>query len=196
MWVMPIITSYCGGGEIRTHDTVTRMAHFKCAGINHYPTPPSWLTVPYFRSFFNFCYTVPMKYLGIDFGTKRVGVAVSDDSATLARPVAVFKNDSALYDELNQVIAHEGVGTIVVGNSAGNPVQFEIDEFIATITLSTMMPVETMTEAFSSMEAHGGKGKERMAARANKAPQKPTDLDARAAAVILQRYLDTKSRKK
>ena len=136
-----------------------------------------------------------MKYLGIDFGTKRVGVAVSDESASLARPVAVLKNDSSLYDELNKIIYMEKVGSIVVGNSAGNPVQVDIDEFIGTITLATMMPVETMTEAFSSFEAHGGKGKERTSARQEKAPKKPTDLDARAAAVILQRFLDKKSRK-
>lgn len=136
-----------------------------------------------------------MKYLGIDFGTKRVGIAVSDDSATLARPLAVFKNDGTLIDEIGKIVVKEGIGTVVMGCSAGNPVQTDIDELIATITLTTMLPVETMTEAFSSVEAHGSKGKERMAARATKAPQKPSDLDARAAAVILQRYLDSKSRK-
>ena len=137
-----------------------------------------------------------MKYIGIDFGTKRIGVAVSDESATLARPVAVFKNGTGLFDELNKIIVDEKIGCVVIGNSAGNSVQFEIDEFIATVTLSTMLPVETITEAFSSVEAHGSRGKERMAARATKAPKKPDDLDARAAAVILQRYLDKKSRRK
>jgi putative Holliday junction resolvase len=135
-----------------------------------------------------------MKYIGIDFGTKRVGVAVSDDSAMLARPVSVLKNDSSLFDELNKIIVEERITGIVVGNSAGNPVQSEIDEFIGVITLSTMLPVETMTEAFSSMEAHGGKGKERTSSRQTKSPKKPIDLDAKAAAVILQRYLDKKSR--
>jgi len=137
-----------------------------------------------------------MKYLGIDFGTKRVGIAVSDESATLARPVAVLKNDGTLLDEIGQILVREGAGTIVVGCSAGNPVQSDIDELIATLTLTTMMPVETMTEALTSVEAHGRKGKEQMAARANKAPQKPADLDARAAAVILQRFLDKNSKKK
>ena len=137
-----------------------------------------------------------MKYLGIDFGTKRVGVAVSDEGGILARPLSVFKNDSTLFDEIDKVIAKEGIGSIVVGNSAGNPVQRNIDEFIGQVTLTSMLPVDMITEAFTSAEAHGRKGKESMAARATKAPAKPADLDARAAAVILQRYLDTHSKKR
>ncbi len=93
------------------------------------------------------------------------------------------------------MVAKDGVECIVVGNSAGNPVQREIDEFIAQITLTMMLPIETMTEAFTSYEAHERKGTEGNAARATRAPQKPFDLDARAAAVILQRFLDTQSRK-
>jgi putative Holliday junction resolvase len=137
-----------------------------------------------------------MKYLGIDYGTKRVGIAVSDSDGTLARPVAVLKNTGALLSEIESMIAREGIESIVVGTSEGNKVQGDITELIGQLTITTFLPVDTITEAFSSMEAHGSKGKERMAARATKAPIKPTDLDARAAAVILQRYLDTKSRKK
>lgn len=137
-----------------------------------------------------------MKYLGVDFGKKRVGLAVSDESATLARPVAVLKNDSSLYREIDSLIAKEDIGAIVVGNSAGNDIAQDIDEFVGAITLSTMLPVDMVTEAFTSVEAHGRKGKEQKNARAAKAPAKPNDLDAKAAAVILQRYLDLKSRKK
>ncbi len=136
-----------------------------------------------------------MKYLGIDFGTKRVGVAVSDEGGTLARPVAVLKNGAGLVGEIEEIIAREGVEGIVVGESSGNPVQRDIDEFVAQITLATMLPIETMIEAFTSAEAHWRMGKERNAARAAKAPEKPGDLDARAAAVILQRFLDKQSRK-
>ena len=141
-------------------------------------------------------YTVPMKYLGIDYGTKRVGIAVSDSDGTLARPLAVLKNTGSLLSDIEGVIARENIECIVIGNSEGNKVQNDISELIGQLTLTTFLPVETMTEAFTSVEAHGRKGKEQTAARATKAPQKPADLDARAAAVILQRYLDTKSRKK
>ena len=94
------------------------------------------------------------------------------------------------------MIAKEGVDSIVIGSSEGNKVQNDINELVGQLTLTTMLPVELMNESFSSVEAHGRKGKEQMAARATRAPQKPTDLDARAAAVILQRFLDKQSNKK
>ena len=137
-----------------------------------------------------------MKYIGIDFGTKRVGIALSDDSGTLARPSGVLKNTSSLISELEGMIAKEGVDSIVIRSSEGNKVQNDINELVGQLTLTTMLPVELMNESFSSVEAHGRKGKEQMAARATRAPQKPTDLDARAAAVILQRFLDKQSNKK
>lgn len=136
-----------------------------------------------------------MKYLGIDYGTKRVGLALSDESGMLARPSGVIKNSPTLVGDIEALVAREGVCGIVIGSSEGNKVQGGIMELVGTLTLATMLPVDTITEAFSSMEAHGAKGKERMAARAVKAPTKPDDLDARAAAVILQRYLDKNSRK-
>ncbi len=136
-----------------------------------------------------------MKYLGIDYGTKRVGLALSDESATLARPVAVLKTSPKLLDEIEEIIVRENVEAIVIGNSAGNKVQQDIDELIGQLTLTTMLPIETMNESFSSVEAHGRKGKEQNSARTTKAPGKPDDLDARAAAVILQRFLDRISRR-
>jgi len=136
-----------------------------------------------------------MKYLGIDYGTKRTGIAVSDESGSLARPVCVLKTSPGLLDEVQEIIGREGAEAIVIGNSEGNKVQGAINEFIAVLTLTTMLPVETMNEAFTSVEAHGRQGKEQMSARKGAAPKKPDDLDARAAAVILQRFLDKHSRK-
>ena len=136
-----------------------------------------------------------MKYLGIDFGTKRVGIALSDSSGSIARPVSVLKNTPKLLDEVQAIISKEGVESIVIGNSDGNKVQNDITEFIGQLSITTFLPVEEMSEAFSSMEAHGRKGKESTSARQGKAPGKPADLDAKAAAVILQRHLDKNSRK-
>lgn len=130
--------------------------------------------------------------MGIDFGTKRVGIALSDEGGSLARPVAVLKNGPGLFEELEDIIEREDVESILIGISPGNAVQGDIAEFIGGLTLRTMLPIETINEAFTSAEAHGQKGKDRNSARTNKAPAKPTDLDARAAAVILQRFLDTK----
>lgn len=133
-----------------------------------------------------------MKYLGIDFGTKRVGLAISDESGGFARPLEVLKNDKSLMENISAIIAKEGVGTIVVGASEGNKVNEAINDFIGLLTFETMLPIEQVTEAFTSFEAHPRQGKESRDARKTKAPEKPADLDARAAAIILQRYLDKK----
>ena len=137
-----------------------------------------------------------MKYLGIDYGSKRMGIALSDSGGSLARPVAVLKNGPGFFQELQDVIAREGVECVVIGASHGNRIQDDINELTAQITLSMMLPVEQINEAFTSVEAHGRKGKESTSARQGKAPGKPDDLDARAAAVILQRFLDKQSRSK
>ena len=133
-----------------------------------------------------------MKYLGIDYGTKRVGVAVSDETATLARPFSTLKNDALLIAELSAIVAKENIGGIVVGLSTGNKVEEAITDFIARLTLETMLPIERVTEAFTSYEAHGRQGKESKTARAAKTPAKPADLDAGAAAIILARFLEKK----
>ncbi len=135
-----------------------------------------------------------MRYLGIDYGTKRVGLALSDESGTIVRTLTVLKNDSKLIEEIEKIIATEGVEAMVVGNSGENKVQTDINEFIWQIFLVTMLPVEQVTEAFTSFEAHGRQGKEGKNARQGKAPTKPTNLDARAAAIILERFLDRKNR--
>ncbi len=135
-----------------------------------------------------------MRYLGIDYGTKRIGLALSDESGTIVRTLTVLKNDSKLFAEIEKIIATEGVEVMVVGNSGENKVQTDINEFIGQITLVTMLPVEQVTEAFTSYEAHGRQGKEGNNARQSKAPIKPTNLDARAAAIILERFLERKNK--
>lgn len=132
-----------------------------------------------------------MKYMGIDFGTKRVGIALSDSDGVLAKPHSVLKNDTELLDSVETLAQKEEVGGFVIGKSEGNAIQQDIDEFIAQLSLTTMLPVETMNESFSSVIAHGSLGKESLHARKGKI-KKGGELDAKAAAVILQRYLDTK----
>ena len=140
-----------------------------------------------------------MKYLGIDYGTKRVGLAASDESGTLARPFAVILNDKKLIAEIAGIVAKEGIESIVVGYSQSNDggdnkVNEAIQDFVASLTLETMLPIDMMNEAFTSYEAHGRKGKESNDARQMKAPTKPADLDARAAAIILERFLEKKKK--
>ncbi|MFM7088133.1 MAG: Holliday junction resolvase RuvX [Candidatus Paceibacterota bacterium] len=136
-----------------------------------------------------------MKYLGIDFGTKHIGVAISDDLGQIAFPKTVLKNDTSLLENIRSVIEQESVDAIVLGesiNEAGvaNSVHAGTKELAALLEQGGYT-VYFEKEFWSSFEAHGREGKERFAARKQKVV-KTTGLDAKAAAVILQRFLDRK----
>lgn len=123
-----------------------------------------------------------MKYLGIDYGTKRVGVAVSSADGTIAFPKTVLANDEHLINGLAGVVAAEGVDAIVIGEPKtleghDNPLVEKTEQFITLLERQFNVPVHREREAFSSVEA------------ARFAPPGEKYDDA-AAAIILQRFLD------
>ncbi len=127
-----------------------------------------------------------MKYLGIDYGTKRVGVAVSDSDGKIAFPRTVLANDDTLFSHLKGIAADERVETIVVGDTrafAGleNPITKGLEAFVGELRKHTGLPIMLGWEAGSSIEAS------RYAEKGNEHD------DAAAAAIILQRYLDMRS---
>lgn len=135
-----------------------------------------------------------MKYLGIDFGTKRVGIAISDENGTFAFPKTILKNDKQLILNLGAIIQNEKIESIVIGESLNeqglaNKVNQDIKNFIEILNKEFNLPIEKEKEFFSSFEAHGRLGKESMSDRKTKI-EKGNDLDSKAAAIILQRYLD------
>ncbi len=132
-----------------------------------------------------------MKTLGIDYGTKRVGVAVSDDTATLAFPKAVLRNSHTLLDEIKSIIKNNRVKEIVVGQSLNtdgseNLLMEDIKRFVTILEKEIGLAVFLEPEFFTSEEARKGKK--------NGGVSKHM-MDASAAALILQRYLDKKSSK-
>jgi len=140
-----------------------------------------------------------MKYLGIDYGTKRVGFALSDDSGTLAFPHEVLPNAIGLTAAIEDMIRTEKIDEIVMGESMNldgtdNPVQKQIKGFAEALERRFEVPVRFEKEFLTSYEAHGRQGKESNNARQTKFAA-PTELDARAAALILQRYLDKQKKK-
>jgi putative Holliday junction resolvase len=135
-----------------------------------------------------------MKYLGIDFGTKRIGLAISDENATFAFPKETLKNDANLLSNLKNILINENIGFIVIGESLdndgmSNQVNQDIKDFIETLNKKFTLPIYKEKEFFSSFEAHGRLGKESLNDRKTKI-EKGNDLDSKAAAIILQRYLD------
>jgi putative Holliday junction resolvase len=127
-----------------------------------------------------------MRALGIDYGSKRVGVALSDDTKTIATPYVVFPNNANLVSALQEIISKEDVDVIVMGDSHTyrgdpNPVMEEIVEFKERLEKVTTLPVHLESEVLTSVQA----------------ARHETDRslrDASAAALILQSYLDKQKR--
>lgn len=127
-----------------------------------------------------------MKILGIDYGTKRVGIAISDDTASLAFPKAVLRNTHTLLSEIKSTVAENNVQKIVVGQSLDldgkeNLLMDDIKRFVTMLEGEIKLPVYLEPEFFTSQEAHKGKKAGEVS---------PHMIDAVAAALILQRFLD------
>ena len=131
------------------------------------------------------CYDVCMRYLGIDYGTKRVGIAVSDESGTLAFPYAILENGKSLIGEIKAICIKEQITNIVIGESVdykGQPnlVMEEIKRFVAELHEAVAIPVVQEREFLSTRQA-----------RFFQTDKK--HVDDSAAAIILQSYLDKKN---
>jgi putative holliday junction resolvase len=126
----------------------------------------------------------PNRFLGIDYGTKRIGLAISDDRGMLAFPKVILENDRQALPKIAAVIKEENIGTVVVGDSVDlkgqpNALAQDIEIFIADLGKFDV-PIFKEKEFLTTVEARKFHG-----------PNSP--VDASAAALILQRYLDRKN---
>ncbi len=138
-----------------------------------------------------------MKYLGIDYGSKRVGIGISDDGGALAFPYKILPNNLELIDAVHNICGEEGISAIVIGEShdlSGKPnkVMGSIEEFKRNLEAELDLPIYMQQEFMTSVEARGRSGKEQNNAR-KITKEKSVPVDASAAALILQRYLDKKN---
>lgn len=136
--------------------------------------------------------------MGLDIGDRRIGVAVSDATGTLARPLGVLRPsglDVDALDIVSQEIARlageeDGVGAIVVGlphRLDGSPTDMtlRVEQFARRLGTKTALPITFQDERLSSREAES-----RLAIRDKDWRSRKARLDAAAAAIILQDYLD------
>jgi len=133
-----------------------------------------------------------MKYLGIDYGTKRIGLALSDDDGRVAFPHAVIKASSSALSEVHALIEERGVGTVVLGESRDfsgerNAVMEDIELFKKDLEELANVPVHYEQELFTSAQAARQFAPEEGSRKQNPSQEM---LDASAAALILQSYLD------
>ena len=127
-----------------------------------------------------------MKVLALDYGSARTGVAVSDPTGTLARPLEVVENAStpAGLQHLAELAEREGVEQIVVGlpvtlrGERGAQAE-ETEAFVWALRTVTEVPIESFDERFTTKLAE---------AQPSEAPS-----DAVAAAHLLSTYLEWKS---
>ena len=129
-----------------------------------------------------------MKTLGIDYGTKKIGLAVSDEEGRVGFPRSVLQNDKNIIPAILQICKNEKIGGIVLGESLDyggepNKVMEKISAFKIQLEKVTGAPVYFESEFLTSKQARNvyDSGK---------------NNDASAAALILQSYLDKLKNKK
>ena len=137
-----------------------------------------------------------MRILAIDYGEKRIGLAVSDEMEITARGISVIerKSKKADMEAIAAAISECGAGAVVVGyplrldGTAG--IQCEkVDRFIASLKAAIPVPVIAWDETLSTKEAE-----ELMREAGVKRKKKRGMVDRIAAAFILQDYLNHKAR--
>lgn len=138
--------------------------------------------------------------MAIDVGLRRVGLAISDCTQMLARPLMTINvHPGNTLDLVSKQIAElaaeeDGVAEIVVGlpvrlNGEPNQQTAAVIAFIAGLKRRTSIPIATEGEQLSSREAES-----RLAVHEKDWRKRKAQLDAVAAAVILQDYLDRRGR--
>jgi len=140
-----------------------------------------------------------MRYLGIDYGSKRVGLALSDEDGSMAFPYKIIKNNLELVDSIHNICGEEEVSAIVLGEShdlSGKPnkIMGSIEEFKRNLEGELDLPIYFEKEFMTTIEARGRTGKEVNNAKKIKKGEQVV-ADASAAALILQRFLDRKNQK-
>lgn len=134
------------------------------------------------------------RVLALDIGRKRTGLAVSDATGTLATPYAVITAHPPLGEVLrtaDQLAAEpDGLSAIVVGrplhlDGSPSPETADIDAFVARLRSRTVLPVFVQDERLTSVEAEA-----RLSVGERDWRKRKARLDAAAAAVILQEFLD------
>jgi len=134
-----------------------------------------------------------MKTLGLDYGKKRIGVAISDDNGKIAFPCCVLDNKENAIEILKDMREKEGFENIVLGDPGENIIKEEVNLFMTILKkegFGVFLEKEFMTSLHTDMFT-----KTKPIARKTKQVREPK-RDESAAALILQRFLDKQQFKK
>jgi len=134
-----------------------------------------------------------MRILALDHGTKRVGVAVSDEAYIIAQPLEYIAPEpfAGFLARLQQIISEKEIGRILVGmprNMDGSygPAALKVQAFVAVLKDAVTIPIKLWDERLTSTQAQrfliqGGVRRD----------QRKEKVDKTAAAILLQSYLDS-----
>ena len=134
-----------------------------------------------------------MRCLGIDYGTKRIGLAQGDDiGVATPLPALIDPDEKARWQKLGEVIQQRRITDLVLGypynmdGSAGFKAK-EVDAFAARLKVQFGLPVHLVDETLTSAEAESS-----IAKKDRRGVRQSGLVDSRAACLILQDYLDQK----
>lgn len=133
------------------------------------------------------------RIVGIDFGEKRIGIAITDPLGIFAQPLTTLLNDDKFWKGLELLLSQYKIAEIVVGyplKESGDKGEItgKIDQFVKTLEKKFQVPVELADERYSS-----GIAKERVIASVTSKKKRRDKglIDKNAAAVILEDYMKT-----
>ena len=136
-----------------------------------------------------------MRILALDHGSRRIGVAISDELKIIAQPLEFIPAEpfEAFVARLKQILGEKEVELILIGmprNMDGSygPAAQKVNDFIAALTKEVAVPIKTWDERLTSAEAN------RILIQANvRRDKRKQTVDKMAAAILLQGYLDVAS---
>lgn len=137
----------------------------------------------------------PGRILGIDYGSKRVGVSVSDPTRVISQGIGTLENNPGLLKKLKDIVEKEGIVLIVVGmpysaDGGKGAKAIEVDQFIGRLRGEVAVEVETWDESYTSVNAQQAF---RDGGMRRKQRQEKHRVDEMAARLMLQEYLDHQS---
>lgn len=132
-----------------------------------------------------------MRYLGVDYGAKKTGLALSDEAGTMGFPHAIVATTPRLADELAALVGRERIGAVVIGESRDlsggeNPIAPAARALGQQLARTADVPVYYESELYTSAAARRAPAKEPK----SRAPKSRAPVDAAAAALILTSYLE------
>ena len=134
-----------------------------------------------------------MRVLAIDHGTKRIGVAVSDELKIIAQPLEYIPAEpfAGFLARLRDILREKEVEIVIVGmprNMDGSygPAALKVQEFVGALRKAVTVPIQTLDERLTSAQAN------RFLIQGNvRRDKRKEKVDKTAAAILLQSYLDS-----